>query len=100
MRHHLDHTQERLADLHKTMERYVGPSELPEPDQDEVAEEVRGRPTKQNGDSQIAEAVSPSFGRFSGIWACSPVAARAPPGVTEGPDQPTLGRGQPSLGSP
>ena len=40
VRHTLDHTKERLADLHESLRAYVEPFELLEPDEDEV-EEVR-----------------------------------------------------------
>ena len=38
VRHKIDHTRERLADLHGEAQAYLGPFELPEPDEDEVAE--------------------------------------------------------------
>jgi hypothetical protein len=38
VRHKIGHTRERLADLHGEAQAYLGPFELPEPDEDEVAE--------------------------------------------------------------
>ncbi len=37
VRHMLDHTTERLADLHKDAQTYVEPFELPEPGEEDVA---------------------------------------------------------------
>jgi len=38
VRHTLDHTKERLADLRESLLAYLGPFDLPEPDEDDVAE--------------------------------------------------------------
>ena len=37
LRHVLDHSREKLEGLHGETERYSGPFELPEPDDEEVA---------------------------------------------------------------
>jgi hypothetical protein len=38
VRHMLDHARERLVDAHETAQWYMGPFDLPEPSEDEVAE--------------------------------------------------------------
>ena len=45
LRHVLDHSKERLIDLHKETQRYTGPFELAEPDEEELAwvREIMGR---------------------------------------------------------
>jgi hypothetical protein len=37
VRHTLDHTRERLADLHESVRGFVGPFELPEPSEETLA---------------------------------------------------------------
>ncbi len=74
VRHTLDHTREQLVDIHESLQSYVEPFDLPEPDEDEVAQlrALAERPGVSGGDLPLrllppSRRANPSGGQPCGI---------------------------------